>query len=366
MRMCKQNTDIRQFKNLMKDKRSANRRLLFVYKNQWRVEERCNQDEIQTINVLEPSGKKAARDMRHESSHKKLKSIYRKISFYTGKRQDTECMKLMSNGQWVHDPEEKLDIIVNHNKQHFRQAEGCSFSKRELQRVVNPNSTVLDDATKSDLEKEFLQELRSQSLPSITEIVDLKDWKRKFKTWKESTRTSPSGVHLGHFKSLLANIYKVEEEKCEIDTEILSAQQELFGATLRILNLAIASERPLTRWKTAVNIVIPKKKGLYEPKNLRNIHIYECDLNALLSLKWKEALAAAEQTDFIVQSQFGSRKHKSSQDPVSLESAQLDIARLTRKQYGQINYDARACYDRILPKPGFNDKLSAWGPRTTG
>jgi hypothetical protein len=32
-----------------------------------------------------------------------------------------------------------------------------------------------------------------------------------------------------------------------------------------------------------------------------------------------------------------------------METAQLEIARLTRKQYGQINYDARACYDRILP-----------------
>jgi hypothetical protein len=50
---------------------------------------------------------------------------------------------------------------------------------------------------------------------------------------------------------------------------------------LRIVNLAIASEKPLTRWMTASNIVILKKEGMYEPKNLRNIHIYECDLNAL-------------------------------------------------------------------------------------
>jgi hypothetical protein len=138
-------------------------------------------------------------------------------------------------------------------------------------------------------------------------------------------------MHLGHFRSLLSSIYSLEDGQCDIDHEILSAQQELFEATLRIVNLAIASEKPLTRWLTATNIVIPKKKGMYEPKNLRNIHIYECDLNALLSLKWKEALAAAEKTEFMVQSQFGCRKQKSSQDPVSLENAQLEIARLTNK-----------------------------------
>jgi hypothetical protein len=88
-------------------------------------------------------------------------------------------------------------------------------------------------------------------------------------------------MHLGHFKFLLSSIYKLEDGRYDIDNEILSAQQGLFEAALRIVNLAIASEKKLTRWMTASNIVILKKEGMYEPKNLRNIHIYECDLNAL-------------------------------------------------------------------------------------
>jgi hypothetical protein len=39
----------------------------------------------------------------------------------------------------------------------------------------------------------------------------------------------------------------------------------------------------------------------------------------------------------------------SSWDPVQMETLQLDNSRITRRDYGQINYDARACYDRILP-----------------
>ena len=33
------------------------------------------------------------------------------------------------------------------------------------------------------------------------------EWKNKFKHWKESTSTSPSGVHLGHYKTLFNTIY---------------------------------------------------------------------------------------------------------------------------------------------------------------
>jgi hypothetical protein len=47
--------------------------------------------------------------------------------------------------------------------------------------------------------------------------------------------------------------------------------------------------------------------------------------------------------------QFGSRKQKSTMQPLQLEISQIEISRLSRQQYGQINYDARACYDRILP-----------------
>jgi hypothetical protein len=32
--------------------------------------------------------------------------------------------------------------------------------------------------------------------------IGIEEWKHKVKFWRESTCTSPSGVHLGHFKAL--------------------------------------------------------------------------------------------------------------------------------------------------------------------
>jgi hypothetical protein len=34
--------------------------------------------------------------------------------------------------------------------------------------------------------------------------ITQEEWRNKFNHWKESTFTSPSGVHLGHYKSLLS------------------------------------------------------------------------------------------------------------------------------------------------------------------
>jgi hypothetical protein len=47
--------------------------------------------------------------------------------------------------------------------------------------------------------------------------------------------------------------------------------------------------------------------------------------------------------------QFGSRPRRNAIDPVMLEELQFEISRMSRKSLIQTNYDATACYDRIIP-----------------
>jgi hypothetical protein len=37
-----------------------------------------------------------------------------------------------------------------------------------------------------------------------TETIETEEWIQKFKVWKVSTTTSPSGIHLGHYKPLIS------------------------------------------------------------------------------------------------------------------------------------------------------------------
>jgi hypothetical protein len=124
-----------------------------------------------------------------------------------------------------------------------------------------------------------------------------------------------------------------------------SYQQELLESTLSIVNFSIQSGTILNRWINATNIMISKKNGSYKVTDYINIHIYQCNMNAMLSIKWKEALKQSEDQNVICPSQVGGRKQRLSQFPIHIEIAQLEISRLTRKKYGQINYDAKTCYD---------------------
>jgi hypothetical protein len=141
--------------------------------------------------------------------------------------------------------------------------------------------------------------------------------------------------------------YQRKNDQCKRASQIESYQQEL--STLWIVNFAIQSGTILERWINATNILIPKKNGSHKVTDYRNIHIYKCNMNAMLSLKRKEALKKSEEQNVIIPSQVGSRKQRSLRFPIHIEISQLEISRLTCKEYGQINYDAKACYDRILP-----------------
>jgi hypothetical protein len=84
--------------------------------------------------------------------------------------------------------------------------------------------------------------------------------------------------------------YQWKIDHCKCDSQMESYQQELLESTLCIVNFAIQSGTILERWINATNILIPKKNGSYKVTDYRYIHIYECDMNAMLSLKWKELL----------------------------------------------------------------------------
>ena len=82
----------------------------------------------------------------------------------------------------------------------------------------------------------------------------------------------------------------------------------------------------------------------------RVIHIYEVDFNLMLGLKWRVAVYQAEALKALNEGQYGSWPRRSAVDPVMLEEFQFEISRLSRLMLLQTNYDAMACYDRIIPK----------------
>ena len=127
---------------------------------------------------------------------------------------------------------------------------------------------------------------------------------------------------------------------------------DLLEVHLKLLNYALQRGYSYTRWQQVANTIIFKEPGNIRIHRTRVIHLYEADYNLAMGLKWRSALFQAEKKQLLNDGQYGSRPNRIAYDPVFIEELQLEISRLTRKTLIQTNYDATACYDRIVPNLG--------------
>jgi hypothetical protein len=68
------------------------------------------------------------------------------------------------------------------------------------------------------------------------------------------------------------------------------------------------------RWRIGIDVMLEKKKGVYNIDKLRAILLYEADFNQNNKKLGRQMLAMAEQFDAIAPEQFGSRKFLSAVD----------------------------------------------------
>ena len=94
----------------------------------------------------------------------------------------------------------------------------------------------------------------------------------KLQVWSESTTTSPSGLHLGHYKALIAKLSyssdlsddELTPQFCNQRDELNSMQEDLFQIHLRLINYRLNCGTSYTRWHTIINTILFK-----DPDNVR-------------------------------------------------------------------------------------------------
>jgi hypothetical protein len=111
-------------------------------------------------------------------------------------------------------PEEILYYLRLRNRLHFGQAEGTPFTAAPLRELVDWEastkvSDLILDGDYSNTELSELQQIfldhckKSVPLDSISAEITEAQFKSRFRAWRESTTTSPSGIDLGHYKALV-------------------------------------------------------------------------------------------------------------------------------------------------------------------
>ena len=186
----------------------------------------------------------------------------------------------------------------------------------------------------NDLLREFLASFaipqNVKEAEAIKTEISVDDFVYGIKHWSEKTSTSPSGRHLGHYKSLIQDPVLLE---CQV----------------LMMNIAIHHGIALDRWSKSVTVMLEKDAGAPRINRLRIIHLFEADFNLFLKLQWGSRLVKhAVKHDLLNDGQHGSTPGKVSMDPVMLTQLTTDISRLLKVNLARFDNDASACYDRII------------------
>ena len=279
-----------------------------------------------------------------------------------------ECARQYHNpnpdpSQWksIYDIETMEKILQARNQTHFGQAKGTPFTTPPLSTMFGwcGTTTEATDLLNGTLEpstlegisnatQEILQAL-SEPIKGIQEIrphITIDDLKNGFKRWRESTSTSPSGRHLGHYRSIIAYTHL---EKTEDDDDKLPPSTRILGVIAKVTDLAIQHGIILDRWLNITNVMIEKIPGNPLYHKLRVIHLFEADMNLALGILWSQRIMKqAERKRALGEQQFGSRKGKSAEDVVLLKQLTYELMNITKTDGGTFDNDAKACYDRII------------------
>ena len=259
----------------------------------------------------------------------------------------------------VDTPEEITTYLLERNRTHFRQADGTPFTIDPLKYQVDFGATteacetmLTGDYTSSDLDmitamvvEQFQYVTAKDVLPMSISAKAMMD---KYQFWPESTSTSPSGRHLGHYRSLLPTLPVHSPATEELD----SKRQALVNMHHAVTDYALQNGYSYQRWKKVVNVMLEKEPGNPKIHRLRVIHIYEADYNLILGVKWRELIHHCEDNQLLHPSLYGARPGRGALEPVFVEELVNEITRQSRKPVIKNAEDATACYDRIIPGVG--------------
>jgi hypothetical protein len=182
-------------------------------------------------------------------------------------------------------------------------------------------------------------------LPALHATITLEEFRKGFRKWREATSTSPSGRHLGHYKTLLA----ADGNDTKYDEEHQNPSDAIMAVYYHIAMAAITAGHTLDRWCRTTTAMIEKIPGQPRITKLRVIHLYEADYNLFLKIVWARKLVwHAHDSNALNDSQTGSRPGRRSIDTVVNKEMKYLYSRLTRTPMATMDNDATSCYDRII------------------
>ena len=260
----------------------------------------------------------------------------------------------------ITDPPTIKKEILRQNKRHFRQAEATHLAGDDVCDTIGWGATTpttnkilagtanINAITTDPASKRLLEQFHT-SKPDLEIEVTIDKMINRYKKWNERTATSPLGRHLGHFHALFRS-FKYDLDDLSQDKAMMEEKRDLIiNVHFMMLQIAAKNQHVYAWWKNILTCMIEKDSGSSKIRQLRVIHLYECDLNLLLGLYMREMHQHCEDNYLLNKGLYRGRPGQRSIDPVIVNVTQVEIAMITCQILVRFNNDATACFDRIMP-----------------
>ena len=248
------------------------------------------------------------------------------------------------NNTWkvTNTPEELEAKIIEQQERHFHQSANTPIATI-TDKMMDVTTSLFQNFRNSqipDTTTQIKQHFEREDPTEIPTLLTMEEFHKGIKKWRERTSTSPSGRHLGHYHAQILPDIPEENEK--------GYTQTFLWIHTQILNLAIHHGVILHRWKRVHTIASPKDNGPTKIHRIRSLNLYEADLNLILRIIIsRRMLWRAEDKQLLADECWGTRKIRSAGDLGLQKVLTMELSGLTRQNIGQMDLDARACYDRI-------------------
>ena len=274
-----------------------------------------------------------------------VKNIWDRIQTYGGADID----------HWIRVTDKTMleDMLLQWQIFHYTQANNTPFSdefwttelaKEEVSTKIVKGEYEPPDDLPWEAKEILLQMKRSPLIKKeIGTDTSFEDFCKFYRLATESTSSSPSGRHYGHFKSLL------------------QTEKRYMQAIHSILCISVDHDIILGRWKPTLSTLIEKLNGKPYIHKYRTIHIIESDVQFLSKQIYVLGMMKlADGMGLITDQQYGARNRRQCQSAYINKICYYDISRQKVMASSFLDDDAKACYDRIVTGLG-EVEVQKWG-----
>jgi hypothetical protein len=253
----------------------------------------------------------------------------------------------------IHEHNALQRYLQERNKQHFGQAHGTPFTVPPLNKIDwGVNNQYAETLIQGEIHEALLSENKfatsvlkfiaeQKQLLEIDLYISPEEIAKGFRSWKETTSTSPSACHLG-----LRQIPAIPTD----DKELEKVRIQILQVQTNIINIPLQTGFSPVRWQTIINAMLEKIQGRPLLHKLCVIHILEADYNLVLkTIFGRRLMKNCEKHGTLGNIQDGFRKGRSTTRTLLHNEIINDYNKWLRIDNYIGMTDISGCFERILP-----------------